>query len=227
MAAEAAFDCHDELRANIARYRRSRDHLLATLPEAGFPHLSPAEGAFYLFADIGDRSNDSVAFCTRMLNEAGCRVFARGGFRPDAGAIVSCGSVTADPRRTCARRRSGCGGGGRFVGSRETKVTARLDRIIRREMRKRAMAWSSRTIAKPAHRAAMTPDRKAGPLVRYAPAAAAAIFFRRSCHASISCSTVAAVSSIERRVTSITGQPFRLHIRRAHSNSAFTASSST
>jgi aspartate/methionine/tyrosine aminotransferase len=71
VAAEAAFDCHDELQANVARYRRSRDHLLATLPGAGFPHLSPAEGAFYLFADIGDRSNDSVAFCTRMLNEAG------------------------------------------------------------------------------------------------------------------------------------------------------------
>jgi aspartate/methionine/tyrosine aminotransferase len=71
VAAEAAFDCHEELRANIARYRRSRDHLLATLPGAGFPRLSPAEGAFYLFADIGDRSDDSVAFCARMLNEAG------------------------------------------------------------------------------------------------------------------------------------------------------------
>jgi aspartate/methionine/tyrosine aminotransferase len=71
VVAEAAFDCHLELRENIARYRRSRDHLLAALPGAGFPRLSPAEGAFYLFADIGDRSNDSVAFCTRMLNEAG------------------------------------------------------------------------------------------------------------------------------------------------------------
>jgi len=71
VAAEAAFDCHDELRANITRYRRSRDHLLSVLPGAGFAHLSPAEGAFYLFADVGDRTNDSVAFCTRMLNEAG------------------------------------------------------------------------------------------------------------------------------------------------------------
>jgi aspartate/methionine/tyrosine aminotransferase len=71
VAAEAAFDCHAELRANVARYRRSRDHLLAALPQAGFPRLSPAEGAFYLFADIGERSNDSVAFCTRMLQEAG------------------------------------------------------------------------------------------------------------------------------------------------------------
>jgi aspartate/methionine/tyrosine aminotransferase len=71
VAAEAAFDCHDELQANIARYRRSRDHLLAVLPDAGFAHLSPAEGAFYLFADVGDRTNDSVSFCTRMLNEVG------------------------------------------------------------------------------------------------------------------------------------------------------------
>ncbi len=71
VAAEAAFDCHDELQANVARYRRARDHLVAALPRAGFPHLSPAEGAFYLYADITDRSNDSVAFCARMLAEAG------------------------------------------------------------------------------------------------------------------------------------------------------------
>ena len=71
VAAEAAFDCHDELQANVARYRRSRDHLLAALPAAGFTWLSPAEGAFYLFADIADRSNDSAGFCARMLAEAG------------------------------------------------------------------------------------------------------------------------------------------------------------
>src|SRR5262249_48216604 len=71
VAAEAAFDCHDELAANIARYRRSRDHLLRALPAAGFSRLSPAEGAFYLFADITDRSNDSAAFCARMLAEGG------------------------------------------------------------------------------------------------------------------------------------------------------------
>jgi aspartate/methionine/tyrosine aminotransferase len=71
VAAEAAFDCHAELQSNVARYRRSRDHLLQALPAAGFTRLSPAEGAFYLFADIADRSNDSVAFCARMLREAG------------------------------------------------------------------------------------------------------------------------------------------------------------
>jgi aspartate/methionine/tyrosine aminotransferase len=74
IAAEAAFDCHDELQTNVARYRRSRDHLLRALPEAGFTRLAPAEGAFYLFADITERSNDSTAFCARMLAEVGIAV---------------------------------------------------------------------------------------------------------------------------------------------------------
>ncbi len=74
VVAEAAFDCQDELRANIAGYRRSRDYLLKALPEAGFDRLSPAEGAFYLFADISERSNDSMAFCARILAETGVAV---------------------------------------------------------------------------------------------------------------------------------------------------------
>jgi aspartate/methionine/tyrosine aminotransferase len=74
VAAEAAFGCHEELQANVARYRRSRDYLLASLPGAGFPQLSPAEGAFYLWVDISARTNDSAAFCARMLQEAGVAV---------------------------------------------------------------------------------------------------------------------------------------------------------
>lgn len=71
VAAEAAMDCTDELEANIARYRRSRDLLLEAMPRVGFPRLSAAEGAFYIYADISDRSNDSRDFCARMLAEAG------------------------------------------------------------------------------------------------------------------------------------------------------------
>jgi aspartate/methionine/tyrosine aminotransferase len=71
IAAEAAFGCGEELEANVARYRRSRDHLLAALPAAGFDRLGPAEGAFYLYADVGGRTGDSVAFCARMLAETG------------------------------------------------------------------------------------------------------------------------------------------------------------
>ena len=71
VAAEAAMDCTEALEANIARYARSRDMLLKALPEAGFPRLAPPEGAFYLWADVSDRTNDSRAFCARMLAEAG------------------------------------------------------------------------------------------------------------------------------------------------------------
>ncbi len=71
VAAEAAFACGPELDANIARYRRARDLLLARLPAAGFPRLSPSEGAFYLYADVSDRTNDSREFCAHMLAEAG------------------------------------------------------------------------------------------------------------------------------------------------------------
>jgi aspartate/methionine/tyrosine aminotransferase len=71
IAAEAAFDCTVELEANVAAYRRSRALLVDALPRAGFPRLSPAEGAFYLYADVSDRTNDSQEFCRRMLAEAG------------------------------------------------------------------------------------------------------------------------------------------------------------
>jgi aspartate/methionine/tyrosine aminotransferase len=71
VAAEAAFDCHAELQANVAVYRRSRAHLLRALPEAGFEKLSPAEGAFYIYADVSGRTEDSAALCARMLEAAG------------------------------------------------------------------------------------------------------------------------------------------------------------
>ena len=71
VAAEAAFDCVEELEANIARYRRNRAGLLVALPRAGFDRLAPAEGAFYIWADVAALTNDSVAFCARMLEEAG------------------------------------------------------------------------------------------------------------------------------------------------------------
>jgi hypothetical protein len=43
----------------------------AALPGAGFPDIAAADGAFYLYADVGRRTNDSRAFCARMLAEAG------------------------------------------------------------------------------------------------------------------------------------------------------------
>ncbi|MBX5452577.1 MAG: aminotransferase class I/II-fold pyridoxal phosphate-dependent enzyme [Acidobacteriia bacterium] len=71
IAAEAAFDCESELSLHIARYRRARALLLEALPRAGFRIPSSPDGAFYIYADIGARDEDSVRFCTRMLTEIG------------------------------------------------------------------------------------------------------------------------------------------------------------
>lgn len=74
VAAEAAFGCTEELDANRAVYARNRALLLRELPAAGITRLSPADGAFYLWADIGELTNDSPAFCARLLAEAGIAV---------------------------------------------------------------------------------------------------------------------------------------------------------
>ncbi len=71
LAAEVVFDCAEELDARVAAYRENRDILLTELPAAGFGRLAPSDGAFYLYADIAELTNDSRAFCRRMLAETG------------------------------------------------------------------------------------------------------------------------------------------------------------
>ena len=70
-AALAAFDCRDELDAHVARYKANRDLLMKGLPAAGLDRLTPAQGAFYIYADVSHLTNDSRDFCKRMLAEAG------------------------------------------------------------------------------------------------------------------------------------------------------------
>ncbi|HUJ98990.1 MAG TPA: aminotransferase class I/II-fold pyridoxal phosphate-dependent enzyme [Stellaceae bacterium] len=70
-AALAAFGCRAELDANVARYAANRALLLAELPKAGFTRFAPADGAFYLYADVAHLTNDSPEFCRRMLREIG------------------------------------------------------------------------------------------------------------------------------------------------------------
>jgi aspartate/methionine/tyrosine aminotransferase len=70
-AALKVFDCRDELDANVVRYAENRALLLEQLPKAGFLKLAPAEGAFYIYADVAHMTNDSQDFCNRMLAETG------------------------------------------------------------------------------------------------------------------------------------------------------------
>lgn len=87
-AAAAAFDCTAELDANVARYAANRRLLLEALPDAGFGRLAPADGAFYLYAEIGHLTNDSEAFCRRMLAEAGVAATPGIDFDPTRGAAT-------------------------------------------------------------------------------------------------------------------------------------------
>jgi aspartate/methionine/tyrosine aminotransferase len=71
IAAEAAFDARAELEEVKHGYQENRRILLEGLPRAGLDSFLPADGAFYLYADVSRFSTDSFAFATRMLEEAG------------------------------------------------------------------------------------------------------------------------------------------------------------
>ena len=84
-AAIAAFDCLPELDANVARYAENRALLLRELPAAGFDRLAPSDGAFYLYADVAHRTNDSEEFCRRLLRETGIALTPGTDFDPRRG----------------------------------------------------------------------------------------------------------------------------------------------
>jgi aspartate/methionine/tyrosine aminotransferase len=71
IAAEAAFDGREEMEAVKHGYEENRRILVDGLPKAGLDKFLPVDGAFYLYADIAEFSNDSLAFAKRMLEEAG------------------------------------------------------------------------------------------------------------------------------------------------------------
>ena len=71
VAALAAFEAREELEAVKAGYARARDVLLNELPRIGITEFHPADGAFYIYADMSRFTNDSIAFCRRMLDEIG------------------------------------------------------------------------------------------------------------------------------------------------------------
>ena len=72
-AAVAAFtpESYAELDGHVARYADNRRILLDGLPDLGIERLAPADGAFYVYADVGHLTDDSYAWCVRALDETG------------------------------------------------------------------------------------------------------------------------------------------------------------
>jgi aspartate/methionine/tyrosine aminotransferase len=84
-AALAAFDDADELARSVASYRVNRDLLLRELAAMGLARIAPPDGAFYLYADIGHLTDDSLAFCQRLLDATGIAVAPGIDFDPRGG----------------------------------------------------------------------------------------------------------------------------------------------
>jgi aspartate/methionine/tyrosine aminotransferase len=70
-AALAAMDSDDELQGHVQVYRANRALMLDALPALGLSSIAPPDGAFYIWADIGHLTQDSLAFCERLLRDTG------------------------------------------------------------------------------------------------------------------------------------------------------------
>jgi aspartate/methionine/tyrosine aminotransferase len=70
IAAEAAFEGREEMEAIKRGYQENRRILIEGLPHAGLTDFLPADGAFYLYADVSKFTSDSFAFAGEMLAKA-------------------------------------------------------------------------------------------------------------------------------------------------------------
>jgi aspartate/methionine/tyrosine aminotransferase len=75
-AAVAAFAPESIVEADalVDQYAINRDVLLRGLPQIGLDELAPADGAFYVYADVSKYSTDSLAFCAKLLADTGVAI---------------------------------------------------------------------------------------------------------------------------------------------------------
>ncbi len=85
VAALAAFDCAEELDANVARYAERRTIVVEGLRAAGVTEMAPPDGAFYVWADVSHLTGDSQQLCARWLDDIGIAVTPGIDFDPEQG----------------------------------------------------------------------------------------------------------------------------------------------
>jgi aspartate/methionine/tyrosine aminotransferase len=74
VAALAAMACEDELQANMDVYRANRTLMIDGLRAAGFTKFAPPDGAFYVYADVSDITDDSRDLARDILDKASVAV---------------------------------------------------------------------------------------------------------------------------------------------------------
>lgn len=108
-AALGSLEASDELERHVARYRTNRDLVISGLAAMDVHRVAPPDGAFYVWADIGDLGLDSAELCRRWLDDIGVAVTPGIDFdRAAGGRFVrfSYSESTADVEAAFARLRS-------------------------------------------------------------------------------------------------------------------------
>lgn len=106
IAAEAAFDGAAEMEEIKHGYQENRRILIEGLPKAGLTRFLPADGAFYLYADVSGFTSDSFDFAKQMLDQAGVAATPASTSIPSMAARSYGCPMRARPRR-CARQLTG------------------------------------------------------------------------------------------------------------------------
>lgn len=75
-AALAAFTPESiaEVQGHLDHYAANRDTLIAGLHQMGITRLAPADGAFYVYANVSDLTGDSLRFCEKLLSDTGLAI---------------------------------------------------------------------------------------------------------------------------------------------------------
>ncbi|HWM59279.1 MAG TPA: pyridoxal phosphate-dependent aminotransferase [Pseudonocardia sp.] len=108
LAALGAFtpDSYAEADAHVIRYGVNRDLLLDGLSRLGITRLAPADGAFYVYADVSHLSSDSMDLTYRLLADTGLAVAPGLDFDPVDGhrwIRLSCAGATSDMHEALRR----------------------------------------------------------------------------------------------------------------------------
>ncbi|ANZ37306.1 aspartate aminotransferase [Lentzea guizhouensis] len=102
-------DSYAETARHLERYRTNRDLLVEGLTGLGIGELAPADGAFYVYADVRHLTDDSMGFCRKLLDDTGLAIVPGIDFDPVDGhhfVRMSFAGSTEDIREALRRMKA-------------------------------------------------------------------------------------------------------------------------